>query len=337
MLATLACSLRSISRIAGKPLFPALTPVLLFLLLMPDVSAQEISVPLYQKTSPVSAQFFTSWQWEQGSVFPVAIDMHPGGILVGIESRRHQLFLATADGEWIGYGDAGGREFGFADRLFARSGLQIYTLNSDDRVVDTYDLQGDWEGRLDLEASVEASGEFLTDPVDFCLDQAGDLYLLDGSDGRIFVFNRAGTLLSIFGDWGQLASAEPEAIEVDGQGRLHLLTQNPPGIMVLDVGGREIAWKRFPDHVTPVELSVDRWGNGYIIDSTSKQIRVIPFGSDGISFSIAAPEGVEFDFDALVVDNENRLLIADERHGKIWVYHLQFAEGTGSNATGTTR
>jgi len=304
--------------------------------------ADGIRMPLAQPQQLISAEFSEEWIWDEGRVRPIAIDIHPSGIITCIEARRHRLGLITAEGVYLGYGDPGGGDFGFADKIFSRFGLQLYTLDTEGRAIDYFDLRGGWQGRLDLEEAAAGAGEELSEITDFCLDPGGDLLVLEGDSGRILRFDRFGTLVSTIGQWGSLAPSEATAIEIDGHGWLYLLESEPPGLLVLETDGHVIGHYPLNDlrgrEIQPTALAVDKWGNAFVADSRSGEISILPFallGADSkiesqppstksIPTWIQSPPEIEMSIDDLAVDDGGRLLVADARHARVWVFTLTY-------------
>ncbi len=331
---------------------PVFILILISMFLVCPASADSISMPLAETQYPVKAVFADRWQWEEGRVRPVAIDVHSSGQIVCLEERRHRLFLLTADGDWVGYGDPGGGDFGFAEKVFARFGLLLFSLDTEERAVDYFDLGGRWQGRLDLEETAAASGEELSETTDFCIDPGGDLFVLEGDSGRILRFDRSGALISIIGQWGSLQPAAPIAIEIDGYGQLYLLETNPPALMVLETDGQVKRHHLLTDEVSsnvetsdtgsefqPAALAVDQWGNAYIADSYSGAILVLAAvngenrrqseakgnGASPPLIWIYPPDQQQMSVDDLVVDETGRLLATDAQRASVWVFDLSFA------------
>jgi len=235
-------------------------------------AAQELGVPLSHSHVPQAAVMGQKWQWspEGQPLRPIAIDVHSSGVICGLEGRRNRLFLAEADGSWIGFADpgAGDLALGFATQVCAGLDLRFFTLDADERSLDLYDLRGRWEQRLDLGGIVEEAGFSLLAPRGFSVDRAGNIYLLDGEAGRLFRFEAEGLGVAALGDWAYWSADRPVAVEVDGRGNLYLLESSPGGVRVLDPDGQVLHWvdlpaSRPPDW-QPDVLEVDLWGNLFL-------------------------------------------------------------------------
>jgi hypothetical protein len=297
-------------------------------------------VPLQRLRAASSASFQDRWDWDAGGgrLRPIAIDVHPSGIVAGIEGRRHRVFLVEGQGSWIGFAEPGGAEgeLGFAQRIFARCGLQLYTLDPDARTVDQFDLRGSWESRLEIEATAAAGGEEISVPVDLCLDRAGELFLLDAGKGRVLHIDRAGMLQRVLGTWGDWVSEAPLALEVDGRGRLYLLEGTPPALLVLAADGHLIERRDLTasggGRMHPSALAVDQWGNAFVADRRRGAVGVYPVGG-GASWWIDPPAGEALRASDLAVDDSGRLLVADAEAAAVWVYALTYATKAPADAS----
>ncbi len=288
-----------------------------------------ISAPLLSRRVPTGARLVDCWEWGGGAdrVRPIALDIHPSGVVAGIEVRQHRLFLVSADGSWIGFGEQGRTDLGFATRVFARSGLQLFTLDPQERAVDRFNLRGIWEYRLDLEEIASDAGEELGEIVDLCLDRTGDLFLLDAGKAQILRIGRTGDLQQVLGKWGDWTMQVPVALDVDGQGKLYVLETRPPGLLILDYDGHMLGWRAATaggdESLQPTALAVDAWGNAFLADAHTGALKVLPAAS-GAAWWIQPPGGEKIRASDLVVDKAERLLVADADAARVWVFALDY-------------
>ncbi|MCK4413924.1 MAG: hypothetical protein KAY32_10285 [Candidatus Eisenbacteria sp.] len=294
---------------------------------VPAIAAGEIALPLSAAAVPSEGRLETIWHWGVGAarLIPAALDVHPSGLVWGIEARRHRLFRCSLDGSDLEFaaGGEGPVELGFASHVFARSGLSVFTLDPWNQWIERYDLAGVREGRLDLAAILEQAGESLIDPVDFCLRRSGELFVLDREAGRILAFDEEGRFGGTIGELGAQALRDPLALDVDGHGRLYVLEADPPELLIL-----ELAAKRFTHRPldaegdwVPVSLAIDPWGTAFIGDASTGRIRVEPHtgevgwwldvSADGLTPSDLAADGV-------------RLLVGDRDARQVWVFLLTY-------------
>ncbi len=296
-------------------------------------SGSGIAAHLASDRIATGARHVDDWTFDaHGSLRPIAIDIHPTGVIAGIEGRRHRLFLLDAQGAWMGYGEQGqtGREISFADRVCASAGLKIFVLDPEARAVDRYDLRGSWETRLDLEAAASAAGVRLDDASDFCLDPAGNLFVLDAACGCILHFDAAGAFLQQLTTWGDWQPVAPLALEVDGRGNLYLLETRPPAVMVLDPSGQLIEERRWPgsdaSDVRVRGLAVDAWGNAFLGEERAGGLWALPPGG-GAPWMVGLPgEPSEQRIHDVAVGFEDRLLIADAEGARVRVFQLAYRE-----------
>jgi len=286
-----------------------------------------ISVPLTRLRIPVAATFDTTWQCRSAGeiLIPVAIDVHPAGTLWGLEARRHRVWwIAAAGGEArLAVGDVGDAGDGFANRIFARSGLKVFTLDPWEARIDRYDLLGARELRLDLAAALEQAGAERIDAIDFCLSASGDLYVLDRTRGRILQFDDAGRLVRERADAGTTGARSPAALEIDGRGRLFLLDARSPELIILEIDGRITRRPIAPGGASPlpVSLAVDSWGNAFVGDRRAGCVWVAPEGS-APAWTVSPPQpGMQ---PTELAADDTRLLVADAPGQKIWVFTLDY-------------
>jgi hypothetical protein len=327
-----ACAGRRRSDPARKAARAAVSLLAAILLGLPgEAAAGEITVPLTEPQIPREGALAAvrQWSWAGGALIPLALDVDPSGGVWGIEGRGHQLFLID-DREEGGIRAAGGGEgpggLDFAARLFARSGLKIFTLDPWKATLCRYDLNGVREERIELAASLTDAGEGLGEAVDFCLSPSGDLYLLDGPRQRILQFDGAARFQEIIGEAEGIDLRGPAALDIDGYGRIFVLTTRPAGLGVIEPRGVRFRWEPLlpgaqETAVQPVCLAVDAWGNAFVGDAQAGSVLVRPSGSS--PWRLAPGEGGMQPAD-LAWEREGRLLVADASGAKIWIFALRY-------------
>jgi DNA-binding beta-propeller fold protein YncE len=105
---------------------------------------------------------------------------------------------------------------------------QVYVLDSKEKTISVYS-EGKAVSRLRLDEPPASIGA----PVDFAVDDLGDLYVVDGTAGRIVVLNSTGkrVLSTILSDKGKGVLAEPQRVEVDRQGRIYVYDRRSDAIV----------------------------------------------------------------------------------------------------------
>jgi hypothetical protein len=320
-------------------------PLLILLILgaalsRPVLAGGTLSRPLASDRMPVAAEFLAPWQWQPGGqrLLPVAIDAHPSGLVCGLEASRRRLFVTDTTGTLPRL--AGGNErrpaIGFATHVYARVGLQIFTLDSWNARIGRHDLSGVREADLDLAAAATAAGEDLREAADFCLDSSGQLFVLDALRGRVLHFSREGDWIEALTGSGDISFVEPVAIDADGRGRIHILEARPPALVVLDLEGRltrlpltaeEAAPGDRQSIANPVALVVDSWGNAFVADEGGG-ILAVP-ASAFPPWWLPYPAEVEISPADLGVSGKQQLMVADPVAGCVWRYRLEYREPAG--------
>jgi len=281
------------------------------------------------------------WTWAGAPLVPVAIDVGVSGQVWIIEGGRHRLIrIDPAEGTVVPAGGGEGLvQLDLATRVFARSGLKVFTLDPWNAVVARFDLNGVREERVELAARLESAGEDLGEAIDFCVDPGGDLFLLDGRRGRILQFDGSANLREILGAAEEFDLRGPVAIEVDALGRLFVLTNRPAGVAVLQPAGRRFAWRPMPGGGAEAEgggrapaysgLAADSWGNVFVGDPANGGVLVLPAG-EGEPWRIRTAENTMRPVD-LAWDESGRLLVADATAAKVLVFLLRYGQpGAGA-------
>jgi DNA-binding beta-propeller fold protein YncE len=131
-------------------------------------------------------------------------------------------------------------------------------------------------------AQGQGSGEFLY-PNSAVADSQGRIYVTDGNNGRISVWDASGSFLFEFG-WGagESALSLPRGAVMDKRDRLHVVDAVDQGIKVYDVSEPEPrflfgfgAWgTKDGEFNYPGDVALDRTGRLYIADRENNRIQV---------------------------------------------------------------
>lgn len=257
---------------------------------------------------------------------PLALDVHPSGAVWGISAERRRLFSAASVGAPVRFaGGAGSGRPGLADRLFARSGLKVFSLDSWEGVVERFDLGGAREARLDLRALCAAARVELIRTTDFCLGPSGELFVLDGDRRRVLAFGDRGEYRRALGESDEVRLRAPVAIDVDGHGRLHLLEAEGPALVRIDVDGqlsrRAIALAGEKPMRADL-LAVDAWGNAFVAERAGGRVLAVASTADSVWWLPGSP--VAGRIEDLAVDPTGRLLVVDGESARVRVLRLLY-------------
>ncbi len=138
------------------------------------------------------------------------------------------------------------------------------------------------EPRLDFGETGQEPGQLLF-PNTAVTDSQGRVYITDGNNGRISVWDREGNFLFIFGrGGGESALSLPRGAFVDERDRLYVVDAVGQNVKVFDVSGEE------PNHLYtfgdwglddglfnyPGDIAVDATGRLYITDRENHRVQV---------------------------------------------------------------
>lgn len=163
------------------------------------------------------------------SFAPVALAFDRFGGLFVLDATTDQICARDAEGRWFrfGVGDQGGGRFASLRGLEVR-GPDLFALDPAESVLYRFGLDGRLRARIPL-AAPEVG---FVDAVDFAVDKAGELWVLDRAGGRLLRFGRDGSFLADLGRGGagedRLSSPSRLALGPDG------------GAWVLEPGRRRV-------------------------------------------------------------------------------------------------
>ena len=124
----------------------------------------------------------------------------------------------------------------------------------------------------------ELKGEF-NKPTDVSVSKDGFIYVVDGVNNKIKIFNKKGRFLSSFGRQGSGRSEFklPLGIDIDNGGRVYIADSGNQRVQILESKGgfiKEIRLPRQNDHpADPTDVVVDNLNNRcYIVDNDNHQV-----------------------------------------------------------------
>ena len=131
---------------------------------------------------------------------------------------------------------------------------------------------------INLKLVFELRGEF-NKPTDVSVSKNGLIYVVDGVNNKIKVFNRKGTLVFDFGREGSGKSEfnSPLGMDIDNKGRLYIADSGNHRVQILDSKGSFIEEIRLPGDnahpADPTDVAVDDLNKQcYIVDNDNHQI-----------------------------------------------------------------
>ncbi|NMG32553.1 6-bladed beta-propeller [Aromatoleum evansii] len=253
-------------------------------------------------------RFFTIGEEEPGVLAkPLGLDVDSSGRLYVADATQKMIFIYDRDGKFLR--KIGGKEL--FDRISSvtvdPAGKQIYVVDiggvkSENHRVRVFDTA---TGRhvMDIGKRGTGPGEFNL-PRDMAIGLDGRLYVVDGGNFRIQVFNADGSYRESFGTVGrQLGNfARPKEIATDAGGNLYVADAafgnfqifNPEGELLMYIGNR--SERGGPaQYILPSGIAVDEDGRVFFVDQWFAKIDVFrPYSlpaDQGFSIRQAAKSG----------------------------------------------
>ena len=206
----------------------------------------------------------------------------------------------------------------------------------------------------DLINSVEFVGQItgtpdpLTDPIGLTIDPQGHLYVIDGKNNRLQVFDATGQYLTTLGsqghDEGQFFFNEGTvhgAVAADEQGNVYIADTYNSRIQKFTSDGQFVSlWGKHSGtddglFLQPVDVAVDKQGNIYVLDQLRHDIQT--FDGDGNFLTKWSGAGDnQFYSGNIAVDEQGNVYVADSDHDRVLKFdnNGQFLTEWGSSGTG---
>ena len=243
-------------------------------------------------------KFFTIGEEEPGQlVKPLGIDVDRAGRLYVADASQKMIFIYTRDGKFLR--KIGGKEL--FDRISSvtvdPSGLRIYVVDiggvrSENHRVRVFETA---TGRhlMDIGKRGTGPGEFNL-PRDMAIGIEGRLYVVDGGNFRVQIFNADGTYRDSFGAVGrQLGNfARPKEIATDAEGNVYVADAafgnfqifSPEGDLLMFIGSRSEQGGP-AKYILPSGIAVDEDGRVFFVDQWFAKVDVFR------PYSLAADQG----------------------------------------------
>ncbi len=153
---------------------------------------------------------------------------------------------------------------------------------------------------------------------DLAVDAAGDLYVVDGANGRVQKFSLLSGLLLSFGDEGEQEEllSHPEGIALDSEGNVYVADAGNRRIQKYGPGGTFL--RSFGGVVNaPRDIALDHEGNMYVSDGGRSLIQILD-GEGQLLMEIG--EGQLADPWGIAVDTQGRVFVADGGNHRVQVF-----------------
>jgi DNA-binding beta-propeller fold protein YncE len=233
------------------------------------------------------ARFFEIGTQSPGELSkPMGLDVDLQGNLYVCDAALKQVLMYDRDGNYL-------RSFGEPEMFDRPAGLTVDPSGDRIFVVDTGGVSSNRHRVTVIDAKSgkllhtisrrgKEAGE-LNLPRDATFDEDGNLYVVDGGNFRVQVFNRQGDFIKSFGDIGRRGGqfSRPKGIGMDKNGNIYVADTafgnfqifNPEGQLLLAVGSRNANGgpARF---MLPAGLAVDEDGRIYMVDQFFKKVDV---------------------------------------------------------------
>jgi DNA-binding beta-propeller fold protein YncE len=232
-------------------------------------------------------RYFEIGRKEPGALHkPLGVNVDANCNLYVADGSRAQVLVYDADGrlqQTIGGAD-------WFDRLShvtpTPDGSRVYavdtgSLDSQDHRVRVFDARSGVHLH-DIGTRGSEPGE-LNLPRDVAIGPDGALYVVDGANFRIQVFDQDGTFLRSFGDVGRQSGqfSRPKGIAIDAEGRVYVSDAafgnfqifTPEGQVLLYVGSRG-AKPEPAKYMLPAGIDVDEDGRVYMVDQYFRKVDI---------------------------------------------------------------
>jgi len=164
-------------------------------------------------------------------------------------------------------------------------------------------------------------------PTEVAVSKTGKIYVLDGANNRIKIFNRKGEILFSFGRSGKGAGEfhNPVGMEIDNQENIYVADTGNQRIQIFDPGGKYISLIDLaPMKARPVEVKLSPLSERIYISDTHNH-QVLCFKKDGtfeFSWGKYGEKPGEFMYPGMAdMDSKGNIHIVDILNGRLQIFN----------------
>ncbi len=218
---------------------------------------------------------------------PMGLDVDGKGNLYVVDSRAKLVQVYDVDGKHLRTLLADGKSFVRPSGIAVdAAGTRIYVVDtggvdSDAHRVRVFDAQSG-KHLLDIGKRGSAPGE-LNLPRDVSIGKDGLLYVVDGGNFRVQVFNPDGKFVREFGTIGRRSGqfSRPKEVATDPDGNVYVVDSafgnfqifNPAGALLLAVGSRSER-DGMAKYMLPSGIAIDGDGRVYMVDQFFRKVDI---------------------------------------------------------------
>lgn len=221
-----------------------------------------------------------------GLRMPFGVDIDGAGNVYVCDGQLKRVHVYDAAGKFL-------RELGSPEHLQRPSGIGVDRSGERVYVVDTGGVDTEkhrvvvfsgktGEHLFEFGKRGEGPGEFNL-PRDVAVAPGGELFVVDGGNFRVQVFDRDGKFQRQFGSVGRQGGqfSRPKELAIDAEGYVYVIDTafgnfqifNPDGELLLDVGGRSQS-DAPAKYLLPSGIAVDSDGRVYVVDQFFRKVEV---------------------------------------------------------------
>ena len=252
----------------------------------------------------------------------LAVD-HRGGLVIA-DTGNHRVLILSAEGaverEFGGYGWEEGR-FDTPTDLAVHAGFYIYVLDSGNRRVQRFEIDGDYVDTVVGEDAVDA-------PVALDVGRSGEIMLLDADSQSVLVFSQFGEEMPSVGRFGagEGGLAQPVDVAVGPRGEIAVADPGRASVEVFDEFGTHVFSLGAPDSLGAVAVVFDARSNVLVADATHG--RIVAFSPTGLLTALldGDSEGAPFFPADLAMTPDGRLLVLDGTAGRVLTVTMDYGD-----------